>query len=88
MLVLAKKLDYDAYNPVTCIHHFLNGITDPLINKANLLLDANCNQYSGSFDSAVEYLINQVSHQEVNQQLNISSIGNSVPKILKIKDGN
>ncbi len=41
MLVLAKKTDYTTYDPSTCVQHFLNGITDPALAQAKLLLEAN-----------------------------------------------
>ncbi len=36
MLALAKKTDHTAYDPSTCIQHFLNGITDPALAQAKL----------------------------------------------------
>ncbi len=42
MLSLAKKTDYTAYDPRICIHHFLNGITDPALAQTKLSLEANC----------------------------------------------
>ncbi len=62
MLALAKKINYVAYDPVTCFCQFVNGITDPLIAQAKLSLDVKWNQYSNNFDVIVEYLMNQVSH--------------------------
>ncbi len=58
MLALAKKTDYTTYDPSTCICHFLNGIMDPALAQAKLLLEANREQYSGNFDATVEYLMN------------------------------
>ncbi len=60
MLALEKKTDYIAYDPRTCVCHFLNIITDPSLAQAKLSLDANCKMYSGNFDATVEYLMNQV----------------------------
>ena len=74
MVTLAKKTDYVAYDPSTRVRHFLNGITDPSLAQAKLSLEANREQYSGDFDACVEYLMNQVTHQQVNQQLNIASV--------------
>ncbi len=44
MLALAKKTNYTAYNPSTCVCHFLNGITDPALAQAKLSLEANWEQ--------------------------------------------
>ncbi len=74
MLALVKKTNYIAYDPSTSIRHFLNGITDPALAQAKLSLKANHETYSGNFDATVEYLMNQVEHHQVNQQLNIASI--------------
>lgn len=86
MLTLAKKTDYVVYNPSTCVRHFLNGITDPSLTQVKLSLEANHEQYSGNFDACVEYLMNQVTHQQVNQQINIVSVGSGAPNCLKTKD--
>ncbi len=83
MLALAKKTDYVAYDPRTCVCHFLNGIMDPTLAQAKLSLEAIFKQYSGDFDVTVEYLMNQVTHHQVNQQLNISSLGSGPPGCLK-----
>ncbi len=86
MLALAKKTDYVAYDPSTRVRHFLNGITDPSLAQAKLSLEANRDQYSGDFDATVEYLMNQVTHQQVNQQLHIASVDSSAPSRLKTKN--
>ncbi len=40
----------------------------------------NCRKtYSGNFNATVEYLMNQVQHQQVNQQLNIPNVGSVAP---------
>ncbi len=75
MLAQAKKTDYTASDPSTCIWHFLNGITDPALAQAKFSLKANSKQYSGNFDATVEYLMNQVLHQQVNKPLCIASVG-------------
>ncbi len=75
MLALANKTDYIAYDPGTRVCHFLNSITDPSLAQAKLSLKANPEMYSSDFDATVEYLMNQVQHQQVNQQLNIASVG-------------
>ncbi len=59
--------------PFVC--HFLNSITDPSLAQAKLSLEANRETNSGNFDATVEYLMNQVQHHQVNQQLNIASVG-------------
>ncbi len=74
MLALGKKTDYTAYDPSTCIRHFLNSIMNPALTQAKLSLKANRKTYSGNFDATVEYLMNQVMHHQVNQQLNIASV--------------
>ncbi len=66
MLVLAKKTDYTIYDPSTRVQHFLNGITKPALAQAKLSLEANHQWYSVNFDATVEYLMNQVLHQQVN----------------------
>ncbi len=53
MLAMAKKTDYAAYDPSTCIHHFLNVITNPAFALAKLSLEANHKHYSGDFDATV-----------------------------------
>ncbi len=59
---------------------------DPALAQAKLSLDANCDQYSGDFDAIVEYLMNQVTHHQVNQQLNIASVDSGTPSCLKTCD--
>ncbi len=54
MLALAKKTDYVAYNLDTRVHHFMNGITDPLLNQAKLSLYANPDKYATDFDATIE----------------------------------
>ncbi len=83
MLALSKKIDYVAYDPSTRARHFLNGITDPSLAQAKLSFEADCDQYSGDFDATVEYLMNQVTHQQVNQQLHIASVDSGAPSCLK-----
>ncbi len=87
MLALAKKTDYIAYDPGTRVRHFLNGITDPSFAQAKLSLKAKREQYSGDFDATVEYLMNQVTHQQVNQQLHVASVDSGAPICLKQKLG-
>ncbi len=86
MLVLAKKTNYVTYNPITCIHHFLNGIMGPALAQAKLSLEANCEQYSVDFDATIEYLMNQVSLHQVNQQLHIASVGIGAPGCIKTRN--
>ena len=86
MLALAKKTNYVAYDPGTRVRHFLNGITDPSLAQAKLSLEANRDQYSGDFDATVEYLMNQVTHQQVNQQLHIARVDSGAPSRLQTKD--
>ncbi len=86
MLALAKKTNYTAYDPSTHVPHFLNAITDPTLAQAKLLFDTNCKQYSGNFDAIVEYLMNQVLHHQVNQQLNIDSVGSGASSRLRTHD--
>ncbi len=86
MLALAKKTDYTAYDPRICIQHFLNGIMDPALAQAKLSLETNREMYSGNFDATVEYQMNQVQHQQVNQQLNIASDGSGAPARLCTHD--
>ncbi len=86
MLTLAKQTDYVTYNPNTRVCHFLNGIMDPSLAQAKLSLEANREQYSGDFDATVEYLMNQVTHQQVNQQLHVASVDSGAPSRLKTKD--
>ncbi len=83
MLALAKKTDYVVYDPSTCVRHYLNGIMDHALAQAKLSLEANHDQYSGNFNATVEYLMNQVTHHQVNQQLNIASVGSGTPGCLK-----
>ncbi len=45
-LALEKKTDCVAYDPGTLFCHFINGIMDPLLSQAKLLLDANHDQFS------------------------------------------
>ncbi len=85
MLALAKRTDYVMYDPSTCVHHFLNGIMDPVLAQAKLSLEANSDQYSGNFDATVKYLMNQVTHHQVNQQLHIASVGSGPPDRLKTR---
>ncbi len=40
MLALLKKTNYTAYNPSTCVCHFMNGTTDPALAMAKLSLEA------------------------------------------------
>ncbi len=86
MLALAKKTDYISYNPSTRVCHFLNGIMDPTVAQAKLLLEENCGQYFGNFDATVEYLMNQVLLHQVNQQLNIDCVGSGASGHLKTCD--
>ncbi len=86
MLAIAKTTSYITYDPNTCVHHFLNGITDPSLAQAKLSLKANFMQYGGNFDATVKYLMPQVAHQQVNKQLSISSVGNSTACRLKTCD--
>ncbi len=85
VLALAKKMDYVAYDPGTRVRHFMNGITNPLLNQAKLLLCANPDKYATDFDAPLEYLTNQVSHQRVNQRLNIAAVGQGT-RGFKMKD--
>ncbi len=59
---------------------------DPSLAQAKLSLEASREQYSGDFEATVEYLMNKVTHQQVNQQLNIATIDSGAPSCLKIKD--
>ncbi len=59
--------------------------TLPLL-KPNFLSRPTVSNYSGNFDATVEYLMNQVTHQQVNQQLNIASVDSGPPSHLKTKD--
>ncbi len=86
MLTLVKKTDYVKYDPSTPVRHFLDGITDPSLGQAKLSLEANREQYSGNFDATVEYLMNQVTHQQVNQQLNIASVDSGAHGCVNTKD--
>ncbi len=54
--------------------------TLPLIRPS---CEANRKQYSGNFDATVKYLMNQVSHQQVNQPLHIGSVGSVTTCCLK-----
>ncbi len=74
ILALAKKTDYTAFDPSTCVCHFLNGIANPTLAEAKLSLKANCEQYSGNYDATIEYLMNQVLHHQVNQQIHIALV--------------
>ncbi len=74
MLALAMKTNYVTYDPIAHVHHFQNGITDPSLDQTKVSLEANRDQYSGKFDTTVKYLKNQLTHQEVNQQLNIAVV--------------
>ncbi len=42
--------------------------------------------YSGDFDATNEYLMNQVQHHQVTQQLNIASVGSGAPGRLCTRD--
>ncbi len=86
MLAPSKKTNYTTYDPSTCVHHFLNGITNPALTQAKLSLEANCKHYSGNFDTTIEYLMNQVQHHQVNKQLNIASVGSGAPGYLEAHD--
>ncbi len=86
ILALVKKTNYVSYNPGNCVYLFLNSIMDPFVAQTKLSLDANCDQYSDNFDATVQYLMNQVTHQQVNQQVNIASVGSSIARKLKICD--
>ncbi len=86
MLAPAKKTNYVAYNPSTPLYHFSNEITDFSLAQAKLSLNSNHNYYSGNFNANIEYLMNQVSHQQVNQQLNFTAVGSGAPRIFKIPD--
>ncbi len=86
MVALAKKTNYIAYDPGTHVHHFLNGIMDPSLAQAKLSLEANRKMYSGNFDATIEYLMNQVQHQLVNQQLNIASVGSGTAGCLHTRN--
>ncbi len=86
MLALAKKTNYTTYDPSTCVCHFLNGIMDPVIAQAKLLIEASCDRYSGNFDATIEYLMNQVSHNQVNQLLNIASVSSGASVCTKNYD--
>ncbi len=68
ILALVKKTNYSAYDPSTQVFHFINGITDPELAQSKLSLNANHVQYSCNVDATIEYLMNQVSHHQVNQQ--------------------
>ncbi len=59
---------------------------DPLLTQAKLSLEANHDQYSCDFDATIEYSMNQVTHQQVNQQLNIASVGSNMAWKLKNHD--
>ncbi len=86
MLALMKKTDYTPYDPSTCVCHVLNGIMDPALAQAKLSFEANCDQYSGNFDATVKYLMNQVQHHQVNQQLNVASVGSGASSHLQTCD--
>ncbi len=86
MLALAKNIKYIAYDPSTCVCHFLNGIRDHALAQAKLSLKANRETYSDNFDATVEYLMNQVQHHQVNQQLNIDSVGSGASGRLRTRD--
>ncbi len=73
MLALAKKINYTAYDSI-CVCHFLHGTMDPTLAQAKLSIEANNKKYCGDFDATIEYLMNQVSHHQVNQQLNNASV--------------
>ncbi len=85
MLAFAKKTNYIAYDTGTCMCHFLNGIMNPSLTQTNLLLDTNHNQFSGTFDATIEYLMNQVTHQQGNQHLNFDHVNSGANKSLKTK---
>ncbi len=52
----------------------INAVTsDPSLAQVKLLLDFNHDKYSGNFDTTVEYPMNQISHQQINQYYNIAS---------------
>lgn len=80
------KTNHVTYDRSTHVHHFLNGITDPSMDQTKLSLEANHNQYSGKFDATVKYLKSQVTHQQVNQQLNIASLDSGTFGRLKTSD--
>lgn len=51
----------------------MRGITDPSLAQAKLSWLANPQKYARDFDATVEYLLNQVVHHQMNQQLNIAA---------------
>ncbi len=77
MFALPKISSYIAYDPGTFVCHFLNSITDSSLSQSKLSLEANCVKYGGNFDVTVKYLMAQVDHQQVNKQLNITSVGSN-----------
>ncbi len=56
---------------------------DPSLAQAKLSFEANHVQYSGNFDTIIEYLMNQVLHHQVNQQIHIASVGSGASGSLK-----
>ncbi len=86
MLALVKRINYIAYDPGTCVCHFLNGITNPSLKQVKLSLEVNRKMYSGNFDATVEYLMHQVEYHQVNQQLKIASVGSSASGCLRTCD--
>ncbi len=83
VLALATKTNYGFCDPSTGVCHFLNEIAEPLLAQAKVSLKVDCNKYLGNFSATAEYLMIQVSHQQVNQQLHITSVGSSVTGKLK-----
>ncbi len=59
---------------------------DPALAQAKLSIEANCAQYSGNFDATIEYLMNQVPLHQVNQQLNVVSVGSGASGCLRISN--
>lgn len=54
--------------------------------QAKLSQVANLEKYARDFDDTVEHLMNQESHQAVNQFLNVAAIGQGTEGTLKTKD--
>lgn len=64
----------------------MNSIVDPYLAPAPLSLFPNRVKHVREFDVAMEHLVNQMSHQAVNQHLNNAAFGQGTISIFKTKD--
>lgn len=79
-------MDYVAYDPGIWVCHTMNNITDPLLVQAKLALYASPGKYSWDSDATVYYQTSLVSHQQVNQFLNVAAIGQGTGNSFKAED--